>query len=136
MHNKKHPAWMPFSMNFSQQNSKTQVSVQSIVPVPNDNITYDSTTVITLYKMGYLVSAHFNISVKQMLAAADFVSIATIPDEYLPKQTVIMNYITQKGTDMLMQISNARKTIELYNNNVEIKNDWVIRQVVTYISAK
>ena len=86
--------------------------------------------------MGRLVSVHFNVSVKQMLAAADFISIATIPDEYLPNQTVIMNYITQKGTDMLMQISNARKTIELYNNNVEIKNDWVIRQVVTYISAK
>lgn len=32
MHNKKHPAWMPFSMNFSQQNSNQKAEAYSYTP--------------------------------------------------------------------------------------------------------
>ena len=44
-----------------------------------------------------------------------------------------MNYVTQVGTPMLFQIHPLKKKASVYGVN-ELKNDWLIRQVFTYIS--
>lgn len=116
-------------------NSDSQMKKNFINPESTDDIIYGTTATIGFYKTGRTASIYFNIEAKQMLASNSFVTIANVPDSYLPEQNIILNYITQKGTPMLVNINKTKKIISLFNNNTEIKNDWVIRQVITYLSA-
>lgn len=116
-------------------NSDSQMKKNFINPESTDDIIYGTTATIGFYKTGRTASIYFNIEAKQMLASNSFVTIANVPDSYLPEQNIILNYITQKGTPMLVNIDKTKKIISLFNNNTEIKNDWVIRQVITYLSA-
>lgn len=116
-------------------NSDSQMKKNFINPESTDDIIYGTTATIGFYKTGRTASIYFNIEAKQMLASNSFVTIANVPDSYLPEQDIILNYITQKGTPMLVNINKTKKIISLFNNNTEIKNDWVIRQVITYLSA-
>lgn len=124
---------IPAALN--QLNSDSQMKKNFINPESTDDIIYGTTATIGFYKTGRTASIYFNIEAKQMLASNSFVTIANVPDSYLPEQDIILNYITQKGTPMLMNINKTKKIISLFNNNTEIKNDWVIRQVITYLSA-
>lgn len=119
----------------NQLNSDSQMKKNFINPESTDDIIYGTTATIGFYKTGRTASIYFNIEAKQMLASNSFVTIANVPDSYLPEQSIILNYITQKGTPMLVNINKTKKIISLFNNNTEIKNDWVIRQVITYLSA-
>ena len=75
-----------------------------------------------------------NISIKAFHpSTTDFVDICDIPDDYLPTHNLIINYVTQVGTPMLFQIHPLKKKASVYGVN-ELKNDWLIRQVFTYIS--
>lgn len=75
-----------------------------------------------------------NISIKAFHpSTTDFVDICDIPDDYLPTHNLIINYVTQVGTPMLCQIHPLKKKASVYGVN-ELKNDWLIRQVFTYIS--
>lgn len=116
-------------------NSDSQMKKNFINPESTDDIIYGTTATIGFYKTGRTASIYFNIEAKQMLASNSFVTIANVPDSYLPEQDIILNYITQKGTPMLVNINKTKKIISLFNNNTEIKKDWVIRQVITYLSA-
>ena len=116
-------------------NSDSQMKKNFINPESTDDIIYGTTATIGFYKTGRTASIYFNIEAKQMLASNSFVTIANVPDSYLPEQDIILNCITQKGTPMLVNINKTKKIISLFNNNTEIKNDWVIRQVITYLSA-
>lgn len=118
-----------------KQNSDSQMKKNFINPESTDDIIYGTTATIGFYKTGRTASIYFNIEAKQMLASNSFVTIANVPDSYLPEQNIILNYITQKGTPMLVNINKTKEIISLFNNNTEIKNDWVIRQVITYLSA-
>ena len=70
-----------------------------------------------------------------MLALTDFASICEVPDEYIPSHLIVVNYISQRGKPMLIQINNSRKKVEIYNNNSVTTEDWIMRQTISYISA-
>lgn len=101
----------------------------------SDKITYSENVGVAFVKVGRIVTAYFNVYAKSMLALTDFASICEVPDEYLPSQPIIVNYISQMGKPMLVQISNSRKKVEIYNNNSAITEDWIMRQTISYISA-
>ena len=114
-------------------NSNTKYSA-SLTQSQRIEIEENSIQEITFYKFGRLVSVFINISVKAFHpSTTDFADICDIPDDYLPTHNLIMNYVTQVGTPMLFQIHPLKKKASVYGVN-ELKNDWLIRQVFTYIS--
>lgn len=117
----------------NELNSNTKYSA-SLTQSQRIEIEENSIQEITFYKFGRLVSAFINISVKAFHpSTTDFVDICDIPDDYLPTHNLIINYVTQVGTTMLFQIHPLKKKASVYGVN-ELKNDWLIRQVFTYIS--
>nr|DAF87737.1 MAG TPA: hypothetical protein [Myoviridae sp. ctMne5] len=118
----------------NQLNSNAKYSKYSASLIQSQRIEEDTVKEITFYKFGRLVSAFINISVKAFHpSTTDFVDICDIPDDYLPTHNLIVNYVTQVGTPMLFQIHPLKKKASVYGVN-ELKNDWLIRQVFTYIS--
>lgn len=118
----------------NELNSNAKYSKYSASLIQSQRIEEDTVKEITFYKFGRLVSAFINISVKAFHpSTTDFVDICDIPDDYLPTHNLIVNYVTQVGTPMLFQIHPLKKKASVYGVN-ELKNDWLIRQVFTYIS--
>lgn len=80
------------------------------------------------------MSVVININIKAFHPSTTrFVDIFDIPDDYLPMNILIANYVTQLGTPMVFQIHPFKKKASVYGIN-ELKDDWLIRQVFTYIS--
>lgn len=117
----------------NELNSNTKYSA-SLTQSQQIEIEENSIQEITFYKFGRLVSVFINISVKAFHpSTTDFADICDIPDDYLPTHNLIVNYVTQVGTPMLFQIHPLKKKASVYGVN-ELKNNWLIRQVFTYIS--
>lgn len=88
---------------------------------------------IYAYKYQQCVTVFFNVG--GIFKAVDsFADLVDLPQEYTPPIFLYSNYITQKGEEMLLQISPAGK-ISLYNLNTEL-NDFYLRQCITYITTK
>lgn len=117
----------------NELNSNTKYSA-SLTQSQRIEIEENSIQEITFYKFGRLVSVFINISVKAFHpSTTDFADICDVPDDYLPTHNLIVNYVTQVGTPMLFQIHPLKKKVSVYGVN-ELKNNWLIRQVFTYIS--
>lgn len=101
----------------------------------SDKITYGENVDVTFVKVGRIVTVYTNVYAKSMLALTDFASICEVPDEYIPSHLIVVNYISQRGKPMLIQINNSRKKVEIYNNNSVTTEDWIMRQTISYISA-
>ena len=118
----------------NQLNSNAKYSKYSASLIQSQRIEESTVKEITFYKFGRLVSVFINISIKAFHpSTTDFVDICDIPDDYLPTHNLIINYVTKVGTTMLFQIHPLKKKASVYGVN-ELKNDWLIRQVFTYIS--
>lgn len=116
------------------QNSNAKYSKYSASLIQSQQIEESTIKEITLYKFGRLVSVVININIKAFHpSTTGFVDIFDIPDDYLPMNILIANYVTQLGTPMVFQIHPFKKKASVYGIN-ELKDDWLIRQVFTYIS--
>jgi hypothetical protein len=118
----------------NELNSNAKYSKYSASLIQSQRIEEGTVKEITLYKFGRLVSVVMNINIKAFHpSATEFVDIFDIPDDYLPMYNLIVNYVTQSGIPMIFQINPSKKKASVYGAN-ELKNDWLIRQVFTYIS--
>lgn len=118
----------------NELNSNAKYSKYSASLIQSQWIEEDTVKEIVLYKFGRLVSVVMNINIKAFHpSTTGFVDIFDIPDDYLPMYNLIVNYVTQSGIPMVFQINPSKKKASVYGAN-ELKNDWLIRQVFTYIS--
>jgi len=76
---------------------------------------------------------NFNTS-GTMTASNSSEHIATIPEGYRPRTTIIHNYISQQGNPMMVEIFPDGKVL-IYNLNHAVSGGWIIRQCITYITA-
>ena len=105
------------------------------VPRPSTNniFTSFSNYWVRIFKSGKVVTITLNLS-GSMTASNTTHSLFTIPAEYRPSADVIVNYITQQGTPMVLDISGDLTQIKLGNRGTAIADDWLCRQCITYVT--
>lgn len=111
----------------------------SVYPIPKpssingmDNI---SIWEVRVFKSGKIVCLTLNID-GVLSADTDWKMLFTLPKEYRPSEgSVILNYITQYGKAMVMNI-NTGGDVKIVCPSGEgiLKGDWVCRQCITYIT--
>lgn len=102
------------------------------IPAPEENEFFNNITnwSLRVFKQGNIVSIISNIDAN-FKANSNFVRISNIPQEYRPRQSVIVNYISQKNNAMIFQVGN-NGDVFLYNNNTDVSG-WICRQCVTFV---
>lgn len=111
----------------------------SVYPIPKpssingmDNI---SIWEVRVFKSGKIVCLTLNIN-GVLSANTDWKMLFTLPKEYRPSEgSIILNYITQYGKAMVMNI-NTGGDVKIVCPSGEgiLKGDWVCRQCITYIT--
>lgn len=86
---------------------------------------------LSVRKQGDIVNIGFNIGA-DLKAHDDFILITTLPQEYRPNRSILIDYVTQGGSVMLLQIR-ANGDIFLYDSNVAVSG-LICRQNVTFIA--
>ncbi len=102
------------------------------IPAPEENEFFNNIAnwSLRVFKQGNIVSIISNIDAN-FKANSNFVRISNIPQEYRPRQSVIVNYISQKNNAMIFQVGN-NGDVFLYNNNTDVSG-WICRQCVTFV---
>lgn len=87
-----------------------------------------------VYKSGKIVTLRLNCAC-EMPASSNEHILFNLPEKYKPADdNIIINYITQKGINMMISIKNNGE-FRLFNNNQTVpKNDWLLRQCITYVA--
>ena len=106
------------------------------VPQPTPGSIFSSFGVwgCRVLKSGKVVTIQINVD-GSMVANYNFNVLFTLPVEYRPMVDVISNYVTQKGTPMLLNILKTGEFV-LNNLNVAINDSWICRQQIVYITDK
>ena len=106
------------------------------VPQPTPGSIFSSFGVwgCRVLKSGKVVTIQINVD-GSMVANYNFNVLFTLPVEYRPMVDVISNYVTQKGTPMLLNILETGEFV-LNNLNVAINDSWICRQQIVYITDK
>lgn len=111
----------------------------SVYPIPKpssinglDNITIWE---VRAFKSGKIVCLTLNID-GVLSANTDWKMLFTLPKEYRPSEgSVILNYITQHGKAMVIDINTGGDVRIVCPSGEDIlKGDWVCRQCITYIT--
>lgn len=101
-------------------------------PTPGSIFTLLDGWGVYVHKSGKVVTMRANIG-GNMVADRDAHPLFTLPVEYRPIVTVISNYITQKGTPMILDILPTGE-FRLGNLGKAVDNDWLCRQQITYVT--
>lgn len=112
------------------RNSDLQRTIYNIPQPQNNSVFTISHWGAVVYKSGNIVTVKFNFE-GSMAAVSDYTTFFTLDKAYRPTDGVIVNYITQKGKPMGINIGSGGE-VKFYNNNVAISNDWLCRQCITY----
>lgn len=125
--------WMDWV--FYVTNTDLQVK-RHTVPQPTPGSIFSSFGVwgCRVLKSGKVVTIQINVD-GSMVANYNFNVLFTLPVEYRPMVDVISNYVTQKGTPMLLNILETGEFV-LNNLNVAINDSWICRQQIVYITDK
>lgn len=102
-------------------------------PTPGSIFTEFKNWWVRIFKSGKAVTITLNIS-GSMTANNNTHSLFAIPEEYRPTTDVIINYVTQKGSPMLIDISGDLTQLKLGNMGKAITEDWLCRQCITYVT--
>lgn len=104
-------------------------------PENTDIFTLSSHWAAYIVKSGKIVSLQLNFD-SNMKPSDNFEELFTIPKQYRPQTSVIINYITQKGSNMGIRID-INGNVSFFNDLTEIlSNDWICRQCITYVTDK
>ena len=121
---------------FEQINSDLAPSVYPI-PKPSSINGLDNITIweVRAFKSGKIVCLTLNID-GVLSANTDWKMLFTLPKEYRPSEgSVILNYITQHGKAMVIDINTGGDVRIVCPSGEDIlKGDWVCRQCITYIT--
>ena len=120
----------------TQLNSDLTPSVYGI-PKPSSINGMDNITMweVRAFKSGKVVCLTLNIN-GVLSANTDWKTLFTLPEKYrLNEGSVIVNYITQYGKQMVLDI-NAGGEVRIVCPSGEgvLKGDWICRQCITYIT--
>ena len=120
----------------TQLNSDLAPSVYPI-PKPSSINGLDNITIweVRAFKSGKIVCLTLNID-GVLSANTDWKMLFTLPKEYRPSEgSVILNYITQHGKAMVIDINTGGDVRIVCPSGEDIlKGDWVCRQCITYIT--
>lgn len=109
----------------------TERSIYNIPKVSNnEDIEIGSVWDVSITKTGNMATFRSNVSGK-ILTNNKFIEIGTIPIEYRPLQPILVNYITQNGDIMLLEIT-ADGKISIYLNGTTSNEGFILRQTITY----
>lgn len=107
--------------------------VESIsLPEPEENEFFYNIAYwrLRVLKQGNIVSIISNIAAR-FKALNDFVRISNIPQEYRPRQDIVVNYITQQNNAMIFFVR-SDGGVFLHNNDTNVSG-WMCRQCVTFV---
>ena len=105
-------------------------------PQTNDVITKINHWDFCIYKVGRIVTVLINFSGDMEPTQGTAYKLLTIPEVYRPIINVIATYPTQINGVTVMANINPDGSFVLFNDGVKITNDWICRQVFTYISKQ
>ena len=107
------------------------------IPKPSSINGMDNITIweVRAFKSGKVVCLTLNID-GVLSANTDWKMLFTLPKEYRPSEgSVIVNYITQYGKQMLLDISTGGEVrIVCPSGEGILKGDWICRQCITYVT--
>ena len=113
--------------------------VISVYPIPKPSIIngMDNITIweVRAFKSGKIICLTLNID-GVLSANTDWKMLFTLPKEYRPSEgSVILNYITQHGKAMVIDINTGGDVrIVCPSGEGILKGDWACRQCITYIT--
>ena len=120
----------------TQLNSDLTPSVYGI-PKPSSINGMDNITIweVRAFKSGKIVCLTINID-GVLSANTDWKILFTLPNEYRPSEgSVILNYITQHGKAMVIDINTGGDVrIVCPSGEGILKGDWACRQCITYVT--
>ena len=107
------------------------------IPKPSSINGMDNITIweVRAFKSGKIVCLTINID-GVLSANTDWKILFTLPNEYRPSEgSVILNYITQHGKAMVIDINTGGDVrIVCPSGEGILKGDWVCRQCITYVT--
>ena len=107
------------------------------IPKPSSINGMDNITIweVRAFKSGKIVCLTINID-GVLSANTDWKILFTLPNEYRPSEgSVILNYITQHGKAMVIDINTGGDVrIVCPSGEGILKGDWACRQCITYIT--
>lgn len=122
--------------DIAKLNSDLTPSVYGI-PKPSSINGMDNITIweVRAFKSGKIVCLTINID-GVLSANTDWKILFTLPNEYRPSEgSVILNYITQHGKAMVIDINTGGDVrIVCPSGEGILKGDWVCRQCITYVT--
>lgn len=89
-----------------------------------------------IYKVGRMVMVFVNFSGDMEPTPGTAYKLLAIPEVYRPIANIIATYPTQINGVTVMAAIQPDGSFMLFNDNVKITNDWICRQVFTYISKQ
>lgn len=66
-------------------------------------------------------------------SAAEPKELFTLPENFRPKENIFINYISQGGSPMLLNIAKSTGIVTIYNNSSGAVNDWICRQYIVFL---
>lgn len=107
------------------------------IPKPSSINGMDNITIweVRAFKSGKIVCLTINID-GVLSANTDWKILFTLPNEYRPSEgSVILNYITQHGKAMVIDINTGGDVrIVCPSGEGILKGDWACRQCITYVT--
>ncbi len=130
-----------YSIHFPYRKINTGMNTVStyVVPQPStDNvITKFKHWDFLIYKVGRVVTILVNFAGDMEPTPVGIHTLITIPEMYRPIIGAITTYPTQiNSVTVMAEINTDSGRFGLYNNGAKITNDWICRQVFTYISKQ
>ena len=88
---------------------------------------------VTAYRIGRAVYIQFNIQ-GTITNNESFITLFILPKEMRPKINTMINYITQSGKPMLLNISATSGEVQIYANVSSGNVDgFILRQAISFI---
>ena len=98
----------------------------------NDDINIDIWAVI-VRRFGRIVNIQFNVQ-GSINTENKFVTLFTLNEGYRPVSNIQHNYISQVGKPMMLNITTSGE-LQIYCPNNTIRNNWLIRESMSFICA-
>lgn len=119
----------------NELNSKTKFNAQSISKPSNvDGIEIKLWTA-TVRRIGRAAYIQFNVQ-GTITKYRSFITLFTLPEELRPVSTVMINYITQDGEPMFLNISSTTGEVQIYaSTSIKIEDGFLLRQCIAFVCA-
>lgn len=124
--------WRAWSSGVVQNSDLAIKHYDAPKPSNTEVLTFGTVWSFNALKSGNVITLRINIDGSAKADNSEQ-KIATIPEDYRPMFSILQNYITQGGQNMLISIRNSGDVVLNNLSGVDTTGGWLCRQCITYI---